>query len=206
MNLKFKKMKKFSLLSILSLLLITTAGWSQTKFGIKGGLNFNSFKDLSTNVNEMWSSKLGYHAGITAQFRIPAIGLAIQPDLLLARQQSEMTNTPENSITMDYLTLPLNLQLGLDLLLFKPYIVAAPYLSYALQKDGILIDADWKDLNRIDYGVGLGVGFDFWKVQVVGKYVWGFGTLQEAGANPISGISFSDAKREGFQVSLALFF
>lgn len=199
-------MKKISICLTLMLLLVGSVGWSQTKFGIKGGLNFNSIKDLSTDVNESWNSKIGYHAGITAQFKIPVIGLAIQPDLLLMRQESEMTNQPDNTVTIDYLTLPLNLQLGLDLLLFRPYITVSPYLSYALQKDGILLDAEWKDLNRIDYGVGVGVGFDFWKLQVVGKYVWGFGTLQEAGANSIQGISLSDATKEGFQLSLAIFF
>lgn len=199
-------MKKISICLTLMLLLVGSVGWSQTKFGIKGGLNFNSIKDLSTDVNESWNSKIGCHAGITAQFKIPVIGLAIQPDLLLMRQESEMTNQPDNTVTIDYLTLPLNLQLGLDLLLFRPYITVSPYLSYALQKDGILLDAEWKDLNRIDYGVGVGVGFDFWKLQVVGKYVWGFGTLQEAGANPIQGISLSDATKEGFQLSLAIFF
>ena len=35
----------------------------------------------------------------------------------------------------------------------------------------------WTGLNRLEYGLGLGIGIDVWKLQVIGRYNWNFGVL-----------------------------
>ncbi len=198
-------MKKITTLFLL-VCLTTVPMWSQGRFGIKGGLNFNSLKDVSDNVNDAWNKQTGYHMGLTYQVKIPFLGLALQPELLYVKQKSENVIDPTHSISLDYLTLPLNLQIGLDLLLFRPFVMFSPYISYAVGKGNMLSNQNWDNLNRFDYGFGAGAGIDIWKLQISGKYIWGLGKLQDAGSTPINGDTFKNAKMEGFQLSVAWMF
>lgn len=178
--------------------------WAQGRFGIKGGLNFNSLKDVSSNVDDTWKKQTGYHMGLTYQAKIPFIGLGFQPEILFVRQKTQ--NSLNQSLYLDYLTLPVNIQIGLDLLLFRPFVMFSPYISYAVGKGDMLSGQDWDSINRFDYGYGLGAGIDIWKLQVSGKYIWGLGKLQQAGSQPINGNTFKNAKMEGFQLSVAWMF
>ena len=198
-------MKKFATIIIL-MLLVSSAALAQGKIGVKGGLNFDSYKDISGSVNDTWNRQTGYHFGLLVQTKIPIIGLGFQPELLFVRKGVENQTDPTNNFYQDYLTLPLNLQVGLDLLLFRPFIMVSPYISYAIGKGDMLGNTDWDNLNRFDYGYGLGVGVDLWKLQITGKYNWGLGKLQDAGSTPINGTTLRNAKIEGFQLSVAILF
>jgi hypothetical protein len=198
-------MKKITTIVIL-MLLVSSSAFSQAKFGVKGGLNFNSYKDISGNVNDTWSNQTGYHFGVLIQTKVPIIGLGLQPELLFVRKGVENPDIPANSFYLDYLQLPINVQVGLDLLLFRPFIMVSPYISYAIGKGDMLEDAEWDNLNRLDYGYGLGVGVDIWKLQITGKYNWSMGKLQDATSTPINGTTLKNAKIQGFQFSVALLF
>lgn len=196
-------MKKITTLLLLTFL-STASMWSQGRLGIKGGLNFNSLKDVSENVDDTWKNQTGYHMGLTYQAKIPFLGLGFQPELLFVRQKTESSHN--QSLYLDYLTLPVNIQIGLDLLLFRPFLMFSPYISYAVGKGDVLSGQDWDDINRFDYGYGLGAGVDIWKLQVSGKYIWGLGKLQDATSQPINGDTFKNAKMQGFQLSVAWMF
>lgn len=198
-------MKKIAAVAIL-MLLISSSAFSQAKFGIKGGLNFNSYKDVSGNVNNTWNNQTGYHFGVLIQTKVPIIGLGLQPELLFVRKGVEDPDVPANSFYLDYLQLPINVQIGLDLLLFRPFIMVSPYISYAIGKGDMLVDTEWDNLNRLDYGYGLGAGLDIWKLQITGKYNWSMGKLQDATSTPINGTTLKNAKIQGFQLSVALLF
>src|SRR3989339_1775456 len=193
-------MKKIAAVAIL-MLLISSSAFSQAKFGIKGGLNFNSYKDVSGNVNNTWNNQTGYHFGVLIQTKVPIIGLGLQPELLFVRKGVEDPDVPANSFYLDYLQLPINVQIGLDLLLFRPFIMVSPYISYAIGKGDMLVDTEWDNLNRLDYGYGLGAGIDIWKLQITGKYNWSMGKLQDATSTPINGTTLKNAKIQGFQLS-----
>ncbi|PKO98977.1 MAG: hypothetical protein CVU13_07570 [Bacteroidetes bacterium HGW-Bacteroidetes-8] len=198
-------MKKITAIVIL-MLLVSASAFSQAKFGVKGGLNFNSYKDISGSVNDTWNNQTGYHFGVLIQTKVPIIGLGLQPELLFVRKGVENPDIPANSFYLDYLQLPINVQVGLDLLLFRPFIMVSPYISYAIGKGDMLVDTEWDNLNRLDYGYGLGVGVDIWKLQVTGKYNWSMGKLQDATSTPINGTTLKNAKIQGFQLSVALLF
>jgi len=55
-------MKKFLAL-ILGILIVSTSSFSQARFGIKGGLNFASMSNISSNVNETWKNQTGQGLG-----------------------------------------------------------------------------------------------------------------------------------------------
>jgi hypothetical protein len=86
-----------------------------------------------------------------------------------------------------YIELPLQLQWGPDLLLFRPYVLAEPFLGYAIAtnsegKNQLDISSSSKGLkesglSRLEYGLSLGAGIDVWKLQLAAKYFWNFGSL-----------------------------
>src|SRR3989339_1163148 len=125
-------MKKFLAL-ILGILIVSTSSFSQSRFGIKGGLNFASMSNISSNINETWQNQTGYQLGVALQLKVPLLGLAIQPELLYSTVNTSINNDPANTINIDYLTLPINLEIGIDMLIFRPFIVASPFISYAIQ-------------------------------------------------------------------------
>ena len=169
-------MKK--LFTLVLALIIVSASFGQTKFGVKAGLNFNKLTDVTQGggTDEIWNSQTGYHVGIAVQLKVPFLGLAIQPELLYNTTRSA-ANTPtlaqinnpllnggvinQNAVLvpdemqLDYINLPVNLQFGIDLVLLRPFVVVSPYISYAIQKGATLENQPWDDINRFDYGVGL---------------------------------------------------
>ena len=213
-------MKKILLIAVMLLTFIGAD--AQVRFGIKGGVNFNSMSDIKIgDLKNSFDNRSGFNAGILVQAKSPVIGLAIQPELLYtskgamwAPTSSDAVNEvldAKKTIRMDYLELPVNIQWGLDLLVLRPYIQVSPYVSYAISKKGDIADVEWNNLNRFDYGVGLGAGVEIWKFQISGKYSWSLGTLSDFKNDiPELGIFAKDkingAKMRGFELSLAFLF
>lgn len=207
-------MKKIAVL--LSVFLLSTAVYGQ--FGIKAGLNFNSMKDF--NVNDLSSSfegKTGFHVGVLYKLNLP-LGFALQPELMYTQKGGsiDMGGKASGDIKMNYLQLPVNLQWGVDLVLFRPFIMVSPYIGYAIAKGDDFKDVEWSNLNKFEYGVGLGAGLDIWKFQVSGRYCWDLGTMSD-----FKGESFgegtqdaykeaykaiSNGKNRGFELSIAFLF
>lgn len=196
-------MKKVFVL-LISVLFFGTLSYSQTRFGIKGGLNFTNISNLSSDVEKTWKNQTGYQLGVALQIKIPVIGLAIQPELLYSTVKSASDNG--NEINIDYLTLPVNIQLGTDMLFFRPFIVASPFVSYMIDNNVRLEDQPVDEINRFDYGVGVGVGIDIWKLQIMGKYNWGLGKLENAGDEWDQSETYKNATLQGFQLSIAFLF
>ena len=113
--------------------LFTATGAGAVKYGVVTGATFPD----------------GWHAGGTMQFKLPA-GFSVQPSLMY------------NYTSQNNLELPVSLQWGPDLLVFRPYIEVAPYAGY-----------QFIDAGRLGYGLGVGGGIEFWRVQVSCRYNWG---------------------------------
>ena len=169
-------------------------------FGIVAGAGFTSIKNISPEV------ATGYHAGLTYKFNLPA-GFAVQPSLLYNMKASNVDEVLDGASKFDfkmgYLELPVSLQWGPDLLLFRPFLDVSPYVGYALNTDFV---NQWADLNRLEYGVGLGGGLEIWKIQVACRYNWNFGPLFNASGNVAKGVRLDDANFGGVSLSVALLF
>lgn len=215
-------MKKILSLAVI-LLFITSVAGAQSRFGIKAGLNFNTLQDVSKSgsFENAWKAQTGYHFGVAWQIKVPLLGLAIQPELMYSKVKTSADaymgspNINPNliapnsiivptEIEIDYLTLPINIQLGIDMLVFRPFIVVSPFITLALQ-DGVDLEDQNYNINRFNYGVGAGVGIDIWKLQIMAKYNWGLGKLVTAGETTWEQ-KYGDAKLQGFQVSAAFLF
>lgn len=190
---------------------------AQVKVGVLGGFTSSSTKasDISTESVSL------YHAGLAAKVSLP-FNLAIQPQLVYQVKGTAVDGSVDFSMKTGYVEVPVQLQWGPDLLVCRPYVLAEPFVGYAVNVKSVAsvagvekIVKDFKDLNlnRFEYGLGVGAGVEFWRLQLAVKYFWNFGELTGEAkdlAGTISGAAYdaiSDGKSfSGINVSLALFF
>lgn len=172
-------MKRFFTIVFAALFLCSTIVSAQPKWGVTGGLNFNTSKFTDIEVK----ARTGWSAGATCLVDLP-LGFSIQPSLLYHQKGANITDRV--SQTMGYLEVPVSVQWGPDLLIFRPFIDVTPYIGYALASDakislpGLNVDWDtWEGKKRFEYGLGLGAGVNVWKLQVIARYNWNFGSLYD---------------------------
>lgn len=163
-------MKKIVVAALAVLCCCTTA--SAKGFLIKGGVEFPHYN--VSNLGDLnFKEMTGWHAGIGYQTG-SLLGFSFQPELLFQHGGMDggpSGDIPEN-IRVNNLQVVANVQWGIDLLIFKPYIFAAPFVSYDLTDvSQILSRKKW------DYGIGAGLGLDIWKLQLSAKYNWAFGGI-----------------------------
>ncbi len=200
--------------------------YNSARVGLMGG-----FTSSSTSIKDADSKSVSlYHIGVTAE--IPLLGgFAIQPGLLY--QVKGMSADKFNSSTFSesigsletkvgYLEVPVQVQWGLDLLAFRPYVFAEPFVGFRLGQStkgeaADKIKDNLKDnLKKVEYGLGVGAGVDVWRLQLSVKYFWNFGKIYDKDGNvgPI-GETVSDKVKDavnngnnfnGVMVSAAFFF
>jgi hypothetical protein len=140
-------------------------------------LNFNTSKFTEVDVK----ARTGWSAGATCLVDLP-LGFSVQPSLLYHQKGANITN--ELSQNMGFLELPVSVQWGPDLLIFRPFLDVTPYVGYALSNKfsaslaGLEFDSDeWDGKERFEYGLGIGAGVNVWKLQLIARYNWNFGSL-----------------------------
>ena len=196
--------------------------YNSARVGLMGG-----FTSSSTSIKNMDSKSVSlYHVGLTAE--IPLLGgFAIQPGLLY--QVKGVSADKFNSIPISkslesfetkvgYLEVPVQVQWGLDLLAFRPYVFAEPFVGFRVGQNtkGEIAGKLKDDLKKVEYGLGLGAGVDVWRLQLSVKYFWNFGKIYDKDGNvgPI-GDTVKDAVKDavnngnnfnGVMVSAAFFF
>ena len=199
-------MKK-TLIVLCVMLLCALQMRAQSGFGIKGGLSYNSMSDIEIeNWESSFNKKTGFHAGILYKARLVG-GLALQPELLYIQKGGNLnlkTMGKSADFKVHHIQLPVNLQWGIDLMLFRPFIMVSPYIGYAIANGDELKGLKWDNMNRFEYGIGLGAGLDIWKFQVTGRYCWDLGKVAEFEWNGID--TFKGGKDKGFELSLAFIF
>ncbi len=167
-------------LIIIAVALLTAVTASAEGFGIVGGYTSSSLK-----MQEMsFKSSAGIHAGVAYNLPLGA-GFNLQPMLLYNVKgfNWEGSNTDalkEQAGKFGYVELPVQLQWGPDLLLLRPYLLAEPFVGYAVTGSKVInserAKVDWSNMkSRVEYGVGVGAGVEIYnRVQVSFKYYWNF--------------------------------
>jgi hypothetical protein len=185
-------MKRFLMVIALCVMTFWSSADSIARgFGVTVGASSMNFDEVKAG------SFANYHAGLTYKFDLP-LGFAIQPSVQYHLRGSVVEEEITNKTPLDYQNgydeVPVSLQWGPDLILFRPYFDVTPFVGYniinPISKDTIIDDAldiynnkTWDGLDRLQYGVGVGFGVELWKLQIVGRYNWGFGTLIDAEGN-----------------------
>lgn len=143
------------LLLLISFLSITAISFSQkgNGFGLKGGLNYNSNGDFSTELQTENSNKnIGFHLGVFA--KLDAGPIYLRPEFVYTRTSSGYT--AENLI-ISKLDVPV--LVGLDI--FEAFSVfAGPDLQYILSNDFGNLSIEEPE-NEFTIGAHFGVGINF---------------------------------------------
>lgn len=207
---------------IAMLLMFSISANGQSRFGVMGGFSFSHASDIG---NRGTTTK--YNVGVTYQLKLP-MGFSIQPSLLYhvkGARVGEIGGIAGSSVnlTAGYLELPVSFQWGPDLLLFRPFLDVSPYIGVGLNNRleyGVGNDARFEDTNiwqraglaRMEYGLGLGIGIEIWRFQVIGRYNWNFGPLyktrddMDTTAAIFTEGAFSGGNFRGLTLSLSFLF
>ena len=175
-------------------MLLCTVAASAQSFGVTAG-----FTSSSTDVKNFDPKSVSlYHAGVV--FEIPiAGGFAIQPGIIyqmkgatLDQYADDTNNIKLSSLEtkVGYLEVPVQIQWGPDLALFRPYVFAEPFIGYGINVSNKIDIAgiadkekrqEWADnaMKRLEYGCGFGIGLDFWMLQLSVQYFMNMGGLAD---------------------------
>jgi hypothetical protein len=210
-------MKKLALISTLILIVFGADVYAQeSRIGLKGGVNLST---LSIDDNNDKNLKMGFHAGVFNKIGITD-KFAIQPELLYSVKGVKY-NFDDNVLAdgnakfnLNYLDLPVKLVFNLSEDFEFQF---GPYVSYLL--NAILdtyaevlgfwdIDGndelDRENYNAFDFGVALGLGFDFDPL-VVG-FNYNLGLTPVAKEDKVSRDILDEAKNSVIQVYVGIKF
>ena len=185
-----------------------------TRFGLTGGVTSSSskIKDVTTKSISM------YHAGLALEIPLGA-GFAVQPELLYQVKGLSLDKIADSSFKevgesfeakVGFIELPIQIQWGPDLVAFRPYAFAEPFIGYQISSSGKGEASSLnKELQKVEYGMSLGAGIDIWQLQFSAKYFWNFGSVYKSDVkqtgSTIGGIVDGN-NFNGFAISVALFF
>lgn len=202
-------MKRILTLVAAAMMLFSVQASAGGKFGITGGMNFNSAKIKDVKMD----AKAGWNVGLAYNLDLP-LGFSLQPSLVYSQKGAFIGNDNVSvTQTVGSLNLPVSVQWGPDLLVARPFVDVTPYVGYSLvnkvEGEVLGFGAENKGKNAFEYGLGVGAGLDVWKLQVIVRYNWNFGVL--GSLKDFTNIELGDLKSEneafgGISVHLAFFF
>lgn len=199
---------------------------ANAQVGVIAGLT-SSHTNIKSAVGDAKSINQ-YHIGLAYKLDLGLV--AIQPALIYNMKGSSIedisgTGLVDASIDMKtgFLELPVQIQVGNSMLgLARIYGFAEPYIGYAVSNETSYKVAaikgtskGWDNVkNRLEYGVGLGVGAEVLKhIQVSARYFWDLGNVYgyDGKVNDnitLDGIakSVGSTKCNGISVSVAFLF
>ena len=194
-------MKKIAFI-LVSLFLLGGVAANAQGLIVKAGFNYTN----ASTIQDLRGGKSGWLAGIGFQTD-SWTGFSLQPELLY--KVKGVTLSDATKVAMNYVELPVNVQWGPDLLIARPFIFASPFLGYNIgtkfSKESTLADTINRNFHRFEYGLGIGLGINIWKLKVTGKYNWNFGritTWSDAQAN-VRGL---DPAAKSFEIAVGLKF
>jgi len=173
-------MKRILLIAIMMMAGVSVQALAQVRFGITGGVGWDDSKLFDYKEKLTEKAPMGWHAGLTMAVDLP-MGFSLQPSLVYSHKEALLTDN--SGLSMSYIELPVSVQWGPDLLVFRPFLDCTPYLGYAVSNisyltgDATFENKEWAGKQRLEYGLGLGGGLEIWRFQIVARYNWNFGNL-----------------------------
>jgi hypothetical protein len=192
-------MKKILLL--MAIVAVCFGANAQSKFGVKGGINFSSMTFKNNGVGLDTKMILGIHIGVLMERQFNN-GFYLQPGLLLSTKGTKWDfNDNDFEYNTTYLELPVNLGYKVELNGAKLLLAGGPYFAYGISGEvksgGKTADIEWgsgkdKDLKPFEAGLNLSTGVEVQKFQFTLQYGVGFNNIaNEEGTikNKVFGIS-----------------
>ena len=183
------KMRNYWVLAVLvAIPFLTQAQLDDSRFGVKGGVNFTNF--YANDVGDQ-NIKTGFNVGLFAEL---AVGeqFSIQPEVLLSTKGNRTDYSgvlgleQEVKFGLTYIEIPVLAKVTLGEIL---NLHVGPYAGYLIganvSTDGDL-GAEYEDLDRDnfktwDYGLAAGIGVDLDLVTIGARYNLGLAKVGESG-------------------------
>jgi len=151
-----------------------------------------------------------YHVGVAYKLGLGNL-LTLQPALIYnmkGQTLGSISGVSDIDYKTGYLEVPVQVQVGFGIgSLARVYGFAEPFVGYAITNkvEGTSVGEKWDNVkNRLEYGVGLGVGAEVFKhLQVSVKYFWNLGDVYSIDAITKE---ISSSKCNGVAASVAFFF
>lgn len=192
--------------------------------GIGSGTTTINEEDILSNLNGVTD----YHFGVALKLPLP-LGFAIQPELTYQIKGADLgsivnegaeTKAEDFNFKSGVAQLNLGVQWGLDLVAFRPFIQAKPYVGYVVNEQfSKNISEDTENTlqeaqNQLQYGFSLGVGVDLLEhFQLSVEFFKDLGKLfnengeVNASANDVDTSKLTDLSNYGgIKVNLGFFF
>jgi opacity protein-like surface antigen len=174
---------------------LATQARAQTEIGVKAGLTFATISE--SNLSPNFENKTGFVAGVHFGFPLGK-NFMLQPEALITQQGAGVANT-DDEISLNYLTIPLNLRLNFGSGNVRPFILAGPYAAFKLScdiDDTFDDDCD-NDISGTDWGFDFGGGIKFSKIFIEARY--------NLGLQDVSSLEL-DSKQRVFMVMVGFAF
>lgn len=167
--------------------------------GIIGGIN------LPTVTSQGWKPTMKVTGRVGVAFKHEFdFGLAIQPQLVyntknvFLSQSMADTETFRANVKNGYVELPIQVQWGFrNVVAGRPFLFAEPFIGYGLHSyvetnyygEKAQRSNKWDECNvaRFEGGLGFGIGYEIWHLQLSAQFNFNFGHLAK---NP--GLEYSD--------------
>ncbi|MCB5224599.1 MAG: porin family protein [Candidatus Cloacimonadaceae bacterium] len=162
-------MKKTLIIIALTVLSLSLA-FADVTYGLRGGLNLTN-RSSSSEYSAKVDNRAGFHGGLVLQYGTD-MNFMVQPEILYTQKGYKYTLLSDHTVGMDYVEVPVLLKYNIHVakgLQLQPTV--APYVGYAvIAKDKSKnTDLDLMDrINKIDYGVDLGVDVQLLNQVLVG--------------------------------------
>ncbi|NVK82831.1 MAG: PorT family protein [Cytophagia bacterium] len=158
------------------------------------------FKDAAASVEE-GDSEFGYQFGLFMRFKVPVVGLYVQPEALLSKSGSTISvNNTDVSFDFNKLDVPIMIGGKIGPLRLN----AGPTLSFLMDASRDDIAGDIKDnYKKTTVGYQAGIGVDLLKFVIDVKYE---GSLSDFGESISVGGTTVNTDQRHSQVVLALGF
>ena len=158
-------MKRIITLVAVAAASLLMAARAHAQCGIVGGIT-SSTTDMTT-AEDVKSMSL-YHAGVTYKVDLGA-GFAIQPSVLYQVKGASLgelnsSSSEDFKVKTGYVEVPVGLQWGPDLMVFRPFVMAEPFIGYQVTSSDRGADSveGWTEQakNKFEYGFGVGGGLE----------------------------------------------
>lgn len=163
---------------IVALAFISVTVFSQAKFGIKGGVNYNYAGNITevahatgggfTDITHGAKNKAGFHLGLWSRFSL--IGFSLRPELVYTEIKTQYDINTNSSLKTKKIDIPVLFDKKLGPL----HIFAGPSFQYILSSDFKTSDIGQTDFNKFTLGTQLGLGLEFGNLGIDARWEKGF--------------------------------
>jgi len=186
---------------------------------VKGGFNYSGVSGLQNVQNLDLGEYSGFNVGAAVKIDLP-LAFSIQPEVLFymagtkAHVSTGGSGTVDGKLYNENLYVPINVQWGPKMGMFRVYAQVSPFFGFTMSnrlqyndpEDGMkTIKVLTKNTNVLMGGIGAGIGFEVWKIQLSIKYNWNFNRLF---SDLTEGLDqyFQSAKMRGLEISAGFMF